>query len=183
MIKLLFKFILKLKGWKITHYPPPGLQKFVMIIAPHTSMWDFIWGRLILTVLGLRVKFLIKQEVFWFPIGILLKAMGGLPVDRKRGSMMIHQVVEELEKAERLVIVITPEGTRAKTSKWKKGFYRIAEKAGVPVGVGFLDYKTMTCGVSYTFQPSGDFENDFRQIAEIYIGKEGKHSDRFAIPQ
>lgn len=182
MAKQFFRWILKQTGWKSTHAHPVDLKRFVLIIAPHTSMWDFVWGKLFVAALGYKVKFLIKKEVFWFPLGLLIRALGGLPVNRNRGNQMIHQVVEAFEKHEELVVVITPEGTRAATTHWKKGFYHIALKAGVPVAVGYLDYPTRTYGVVFTFMPTGDFKKDFEPIAALYRSKTGKHPDRFALP-
>lgn len=177
-----FGWVLRVSGWKATHLPPPGLDKFVLIIAPHTSMWDFVWGRLILSSMHLRVKFLIKKEIFWFPLGLLLKALGGLPVDRTHGNQMIHQVVEAYERSTKLVVVITPEGTRKRIRHWKKGFYRIAKSAGVPVAVGYLDYSTRTYGIVYNFMPSGDFEKDCESMVRFYSDKTGKHAERFEVP-
>ncbi len=182
MIYHIYKWILRLYGWKVATPPPPDLKKYVMIIAPHTSLWDFVWGRMILTVLHLKVKFLIKQEAFWFPLGLLLKAMGGLPVNRKKGGQMIHQVVEAFSRYEELVVVITPEATRAPIKNWKKGYYFIAQKAGLPIGVGFLDYRTRTYGLGFIFYPTGDYEKDFRQIASFYSKIQGKFPERFALP-
>ncbi len=170
-------------GWKVSDNHCQLPEQSILIIAPHTSMWDFIWGKMMLSVLGLRVKFLIKQEAFWFPLGIILKAMGGIPVNRRRGRVMIQQVVNVLENNKKVTIVITPEGTRAPTKNWKKGFYHIAIKAGVPVVAGFLDYGSLTYGADLVFKPSGDYERDFIMIAKIYKGRQGKYKDRFLIPE
>jgi 1-acyl-sn-glycerol-3-phosphate acyltransferase len=185
MIPRLSRWILALSGWQMTHPAPEGVDRFVLVIAPHTSMWDFVWGKLILTGMKLRVKFMIKKEIFWFPLGPLLKWLGGIPVDRGRGNMMIHQVVDAFEhyRGRGLTVVITPEGTRSPTRYWKKGFYRIAMSAKVPVAVGYLDYATRTYGIVFTFEPTGDFDKDCAAIPDFYSNKVGKHPERFLLPE
>lgn len=162
--------------------PPDDLKKFVLIIAPHTSMWDFVWGKLILSSSGYSVKFLIKKEMFWFPIGSILKFLGGIPVDRRKGGKMVQHVVEEFEKNSEFVIAITPEGTRAKTTKWKRGFYNIARLADVPIAVGYLDYSCKRAGVEIIIKPTGDFNKDFKVITNVYKDKHGKYPEKFSLP-
>jgi 1-acyl-sn-glycerol-3-phosphate acyltransferase len=181
-MRRLAQWLLKINGWKRTDTVPELPDKFVLMIAPHTSMWDFVWGRLMTTSLGLNVRFLIKQEVFWFPLGGVLRWMGGMPVNRSRGNQMIQQVVDELARKNRLVIVITPEGTRSPIARWKKGFYHIAVGAGIPIGVGYLDYKTKTYGIGRFIHPTGNFLHDFSEALEVYAGKMGKHPQRFLLP-
>jgi 1-acyl-sn-glycerol-3-phosphate acyltransferase len=181
-IKNVFQRLLTINGWKQMDTTAALPDKFVLMIAPHTSMWDFVWGKMMTSALGLNVRFLIKQEVFWFPLGMLLKGMGGLPVNRGRGNTMVQQVVEELSKHKRLVIVITPEGTRSPVKRWKKGFYHIAVNANIPIGVGYLDYKTRTFGIAKIIHPTGNFSLDFARVLEVYAGKEGKHPGRFLLP-
>lgn len=182
-MKKISRWLLKLNGWKLNDSQIDFPDKFVLIIAPHTSMWDFVWGRLMLSAFGLKARFLIKQEVFWFPLGRLLKWLGGMPVNRSRGNTMVQQVVEELAKHEQLVIAITPEGTRAAVKRWKKGFYRIAVSANIPIGVGYVDYSSCTYGIVKFIQPTGDFQHDFAQITTVYQGKRGKHPERFLVPE
>lgn len=178
-----YNWILKRAGWKITHRVPEEVGRFVLVIAPHTSMWDFVWGWLILKAMRLRVKFLIKKEMFWWPLGPALRALGGLPVDRTQGSHSVHEAAEALRRARKLVIAITPEGTRARTTRWKKGFYRIATEANVPVAFGYLDYKSRSCGIVQIVYPAGNFEKDVLPVLEMYHDKSGRHPERFALPQ
>ncbi|HRZ41256.1 MAG TPA: 1-acyl-sn-glycerol-3-phosphate acyltransferase [Bacteroidales bacterium] len=177
-----YNWILNQAGWKITHRAPEGVERFVLVIAPHTSMWDFVWGWLILKAMHLRVKFLIKKEMFWWPVGPVLRGLGGIPVDRSQGSQSVHEATEALLKATRLVIAVTPEGTRARTTRWKKGFYRIALGADVPVAFGYLDYKSRSCGIVRIVCPTGNFEQDVLPVLELYAGKSGRHPDRFSLP-
>lgn len=139
MLSLLARWTLRLLGWKINSVIPPGMNKCIIAVAPHTSFYDFVIGRLAYWKMGIKVKFLIKKESFRFPFKRLLLHMGGIPVDRGRSSKMVDEVVGWFDRSESLYIVITPEGTRKPVKHWKKGFYYIALKAGVPIALGFLD--------------------------------------------
>ena len=180
-MKLLAKLILWLFGWKVVGGLPAGVRKCVVLVAPHTSMWDFVVGRLAFTVLHVPVKFLIKQEMFRHGLGQVLKAMGGIPVDRSKSSNMVEQVAKIFDQYASLYIAVTPEGTRKLVTSWKKGYYYIAIKANVPVVLGFLDYKEKRCGLEKVLIPSGDYEKDFRLIEAFYRGRHGKHPERFNL--
>ena len=180
-MKYLSKLILHLAGWKVVGGLPPGIRKCVVIVAPHTSMWDFVWGRLAFTVIGIRVKFLIKKEAFAHGLGPLLRWLGGIPIDRSKSNHMVEQVAELFSQYESLYITITPEGTRSLVTSWKKGYYYIALRAKVPVILGFLDYKEKKCGLGPVMLPSGNYEEDFRQIEDFYRGRQGKHPEKFNL--
>ncbi|MDT8308852.1 MAG: 1-acyl-sn-glycerol-3-phosphate acyltransferase [Bacteroidales bacterium] len=181
MFYLLSKLLLWIIGWKFTRKPDKSLQKFIMVIAPHTSMWDFVLGRIFFSVLQLRPRFMIKKEMFWFPLGPIIRFMGGIPVDRKNNKNLVNTIAGKLRERERMVLVITPEGTRKPTSHWKKGFYTIAERAHVPIALGYLDYVKKECGVGPVFFPSGNFEQDFEMITAFFSDKTGKHPERFNL--
>ncbi len=157
-------------------------ERCVLIVAPHTSFWDFVWGWCFMQEYGLKVKFLIKQEVFFFPLGLLLKWLGGIPVDRRRGNNMVQQVVDAYQKHQKLCVVITPEGTRKPTRNWKKGFHHIARQANVPVAVGYVDYATKTYGLPLVFAPSDDFAKDMQDVVEVYQNRKGKYPEMFLLP-
>lgn len=162
-------FILKLFGWKFEGSFRPEMNRCVMIEAPHTSSWDFVLGRIGIWILGLNGRFLIKKEFFKFPLGLVLKAIGGLPVDRgNRKNGIVSQVVAHFEQNEKFTIVITPEGTRKYARNWKRGFYEIAVEAKVPIVLSFIDYGRKTCGVMETFYPTGNFNEDIQKIQERY---------------
>lgn len=162
-------FILKLFGWKFEGSFRPEMNRCVMIEAPHTSSWDFVLGRIGIWILGLNGRFLIKKEFFKFPLGPVLKAIGGLPVDRgNRKNGIVSQVVAHFEQNEKFTIVITPEGTRKYARNWKRGFYEIAVEAKVPIVLSFIDYGRKTCGVMETFYPTGNFNEDIQKIQERY---------------
>ena len=154
---------------------PEGGKKSIVISAPHTSIEDFIIGRCFFWNEGRPVKFLIKQEFFKNPLlrGILVK-MGGIPVDRSKGNTMIIKTAALFKQYDELNIVITPEGTRKRVERWKRGFYYIAEMAEVPVILGFMDFKTKKCGFGPVLYPSGDFDKDWVTIENFYRGMVGK---------
>ena len=175
------KFILKLIGWKVIINMPPDTRKFVTMMAPHTSNWDFLLGWLGYMSIGVDSKYLIKKEAFVFPLGALLSAMGAIPVDRKASTNIVFQVGEMFKKADSLAITITPEGTRSLNRTWKRGYYYIAEHAHVPVAFGFLDYSTKTGGIGGTLMPSGDYEADLKIIEAFYADKKAKFPEKFSL--
>jgi 1-acyl-sn-glycerol-3-phosphate acyltransferase len=178
---LISTILLRLFGWRIQGNLPPEIKKCVVVVAPHTSMWDFVWGRLAWYKLRLRVRFLIKKELFSFPLGILVKGLGGIPVDRSKSGGMVDYVADLFSKYDSLYITITPEGTRKLNPHWKRGFYFIAVKAKVPIALGVLDYKEKSGGVGMIFTPSGDFESDFKMIEDFYRGKGAKHPEKYNL--
>jgi len=180
-MRFLSKWILKLIGWKVIGKMPDGLRKCIMIEAPHTSNIDFILGRLAFYQLGINAKFLIKQELFKFPLGGLLRAMGGIPVNRGKKNNMVDYVADLFHHTDELVVIITPEGTRKYNAHWKKGFYHIAAKANVPVILGFIDYKKKEGGIGPLFYPSGDFDKDFALIQDFYKGKNARHPEKYNL--
>ena len=127
------------------------------------------------------IKFLIKKEFFKFGLGWFLRKIGGIPVDRSKGNNMVAKTAVVFHQYDELNIVITPEGTRKRVEKWKRGFYYIAELAKVPVVLGFIDFKTKTCGYGPSFIPSGDFEKDWPVLEEFYRGMQGKKKGCFNL--
>lgn len=175
------RFIFWVWGWKLNGGIPEGINKCVIIQAPHTSMRDFVMGWLASKILGERFSFIIKKEAFFFPLGYILKAMGGIPVDRSHSMGTVKQVVEVFGRSSKLYLVITPEGTRKRTTRWKRGFYYIAQTAQVPVLLGYLDYKRKICGIGGQLTISGDFEADFKKVEDFYRGMQGRHKGMFNL--
>ena len=175
------KFILKIAGWKIIGGIPPDITKCVVVMAPHTSMWDFIWGRLAYWVLGVKAKFLIKKEMFGSILGPILKWMGGIPIDRSKSSNTVDAIADLFSHYDSLFITITPEGTRKLNPHWKKGFYYIAIKANVPIAFGFLNYEKKEGGIDEIFTPTGNFDEDFKVVEDFYRGRKAKHPERFNL--
>lgn len=173
MSKFLF-WILKIFGWKIDERSPVGVKKAVVVVGPHTSNWDFIIGRIAFAHYGVDAKFLIKKELFFPPLGWLLKAMGGIPVDRKRKNNITEYAMEVFAEHETCFLVFTPEGTRSYNPSWKKGFYYIAQKANVPIYIAYIDYKRKIGGFDQLFTPTGDADKDIRYIKTVlsqYTGR------------
>ncbi|MCT4560353.1 MAG: 1-acyl-sn-glycerol-3-phosphate acyltransferase [Crocinitomicaceae bacterium] len=173
MGKLLFS-ILKLFGWKIDPKSPQGVKKCVVVMGPHTSNWDFIIGRIAFGHYKVKAKFLIKKELFFPPMGWLLKALGGIPVDRQKGSNLTDQAVKIIMNSDEIFMVFTPEGTRSYNPKWKRGFYYIAQKAQVPIYVGYIDYKKKIGGFDSLFEPTGNVEADIQELKRRLSKYEGR---------
>ena len=181
MTGLVSKFILKIFGWRITRGLPEGLEKCVLIVAPHTSNYDFIIGRLAFYALGVKVKFLIKKEVFRYGGSLIFKPLGGIPVDRSKSNHMVSYIAEQFKKKNKLCVIITPEGRRSLNTRWRKGFYYIALKSDVPIALGVLDYKYKTAGIEEVLYPGGDFEKDFAFIEEFYRGRNARFPENYNL--
>lgn len=169
-----FFWLLKLFGWTIDERSPEAVKKAVVVVGPHTSNWDFIIGRIAFAKYRVNAKFLIKKELFFPPMGWLLKAMGGIPVDRKRKNNITEQAVEIFNNEESCFLVFTPEGTRSYNPNWKKGFYYIAQKANVPIYIAYIDYKNKKGGFHSHFEPTGNSDADIRYIKEVLSQFTGK---------
>lgn len=175
------RLILKMLGWTV-EATAPDCAKCVICVAPHTSNWDFIIGKLAYASIGRRASFLMKSTWFFFPLGPIFKAMGGIPVRRgakAAGQSLVADVADRLEKAKRLQIAITPEGTRSRTTEWRTGFLRIAEQAQVPCVLAAIDYRRKAVEINRVFWPSGDIEADMRQIKDYYKPFIGRHPEKF----
>lgn len=174
--------LLKMAGWSSKGYLPER-RRFIVISAPHTSMWDFVIGRLFYFEHNLRAMVMIKKELFFFPLGWFLKKIGAFPVDRnKRDSSTVDQIVEAFAREKDLILTITPEGTRKKVKHWKKGFYTISMRAGVPILPSYFDYRTKTVGIGELFTPSGNYPEDMKQLLPFFKGVTAKHPENFHLP-
>lgn len=180
-MRTLAKLILDLMGWRVTHPMPPGINKAVIIMAPHTSNWDFVIGRLGFASQGIKAKFIIKKESFFFPLGVVLRALGAVPVDRGMSTGTVKKITHYFTESEEFLLLITPEGTRRLVKKWKKGYYFIAQQAHVPIIMSFLDYRTKSGGLGPVLYPSGDYEADLKIIEDFYKDKQAKHPDKFNL--
>ena len=178
MKKRLSQFILKLMGWKIGNILPE-VPKCVIVVAPHTSNYDFILGKLAYTAIGRTANFLIKKSWFVFPFNIFFNSIGGIAVDRDRKTSITDKLAIEFERRDKFQLALTPEGTRKRVKKWKKGFYFIAMKAQVPIVLVALDYGKKTVSFLDTFYPTGDFDGDIKIIRSNYNHIEAKHPDQF----
>lgn len=178
MSKFIPKLIFKLTGWKIQGQAPT-LKKYVLVAAPHTSNWDFVYGLCAWQLYGMKPRYLIKKEFYVFPLNILFHLTGGLPVDRSKSNKLTDAMVEMFEQRDEFIALVPPEGTRKKVERWKTGFYYLAIKANVPIVLGILDYKLKSARLSEPFIPTGDIEKDFATIREFFKGATGKNPEGF----
>lgn len=177
LTKLFFRFCFWLAGWKMKGYRP-DLNKFVLIVAPHTSNWDFFIGLCARSLSDLESRFLIKNSITKIPIiGWLVYQLGGRGVDRSRHTNLVDQVAELFEKEDKFVMTITPEGTRSFNPNWKTGFYRIASKAKVPIQVVGFDFENRVVEYAELIYPSGDMDKDIEHIKDYYSTIKGRHPE------
>lgn len=159
----------------------PTEEKYVAVVAPHTSFMDMIIGKFYNWAIGMKPNIMVKKEFFFFPMNILIKSWGGIPVDRKNAVNIVDQMSEYFKKKKKLILVITPEGTRSLNTEWKTGFYRIAEKAEVPIYMIFGDFKKKTVGFLGKFEPTGNMEEDIKKIKRNFVGITGYHENKFSV--
>jgi 1-acyl-sn-glycerol-3-phosphate acyltransferase len=178
VFKLLARIFLAWHGWE-TVGTTAAEKKFVLIGAPHTSNWDLIHLFAIKsTTLNIDVSWIVKHTVFWWPLGPILRALGGVPIHRDHPGGVVEQMVRAFDEAESLCLLLTPEGTRSYAPYWKSGFYRIAKGAGVPIQLGFVDCANRRAGFGPTFMPSDDLRADMDKIRAFYAGKTGRYQDQ-----
>jgi 1-acyl-sn-glycerol-3-phosphate acyltransferase len=169
---------LKMLGWRVEG-EIPSIKKFVIIAAPHTSNWDFPITLAVAFALKVKIYWMGKAAMFRWPFGALLRWLGGIPIDRSRTHNMVDQSVQAFQERDNLIMVVPPEGTRKKVSYWKTGFYHIARGAGVPIVLGFLDYRRKAGGIGPTFFPTGRIGEDLNQIHAFYAAITGKRQRQF----
>ena len=182
MLKLLARLIFFVSGWKLDPASIRHIRRAVVIAAPHTSNWDIVYALAALRLLELPVKFTIKKEWVNSPMGLILRPLGAIPIDReyRKGKKvsMTQTMIELFDRYEELIMVVTPEGTRQYAPEWKTGFYRVAEGANVPVLLGHLDYKNKVAGVGPAVYTTGDIDADIGKIKDFYRTKQGRYPDR-----
>ena len=185
----MWKLFIKLAGWKVNASVPEGVGRCVMIAAPHTSNWDFPFMIAAFRILKLKVRFTIKDSWFKFPFNLVIGPLGGIAIDRtpkKEGEERLS-IVEAMANLfadnKQLVVLVTPEGTRAKRTQWKSGFYHTAKLAGVPICLGYLDYEKKIAGVGAVVHPSDDMEADMRKIMAFYKDLKGEHPEKFSLDE
>lgn len=174
------KLLFGLMGWK-EHVTVPRHDKCVICVAPHTSNWDFIIAKLYYYAIGRKARFMMKKEWFFFPLGMLFRAMGGIPVDRSRKTSLTEQMAEQFRRSKRFLLVITPEGTRKANPDWKKGFYYIARGADVRVLLMGFDFPTRTLSITKELQLSDNVDECIREMKQHFKQYTGKHPEKFAI--
>ncbi len=167
-------------GWtkNVTEQHP---KKYIICLAPHTSNWDFLIGQLYMRAEGFHANFLMKKEWFFWPVGVIARKIGGIPVYRDKKTHMTSQLAEIARNRNEFTLTITPEGTRSANPDWKKGFYYIALEADIPILLYAIDYESKNIECTRTFFPTGDIEADMTEIKQYYKNFKGKHPEKFSI--
>jgi 1-acyl-sn-glycerol-3-phosphate acyltransferase len=187
MGKWIAKMVFWIFGWTLDDHLKNDFKRCVMIAAPHTSNWDLVFARSAFTLMNIPIRFTVKREWLRFPFKGIMLALGAIGIDRsakKPGDprpSMTEAMIELFEKNKELVVMVTPEGTRKKVTKWKTGFYHVAVGAKVPIALGYLDYKNRIAGVNKVIYPTGDLQKDMQEIMDYYKNIQGKHPEKFSI--
>ncbi len=180
LLRALSLAFLKLNGWRIEGALPATSRKAVLIAAPHTSNWDLPYTLMCAFALRLHIRWMGKASIFRFPFGALMRWLGGIPVDRSKANNLVAASAEAIRSAQGpLQLVVPPEGTRGRTRHWKTGFYFIAQQAGVPIVLAFMDYERKVAGLGPEFVPTGDVERDMAEIKRFYAGVKGRNAGQF----
>jgi len=181
MIKALSRFLLcRVWGFKL-NVTEPIPEKYIIALAPHTSNWDFIIGNLYSGVTGVKYQFLMKKEWFTWPLGYMMRALGGIPIDRSKRTRVTEQIAQRAKEEKEFRLCITPEGTRKRNPEWKKGFYYIALMADLPILLYGLDYERKVIECTKTIIPNGNIEEQMVEIKEYFSHFKGKHPEKFAL--
>lgn len=175
VVSRLCAFILRLTGWRLSYRQP--CRKGLVILYPHTSNWDFVFGMLTIGALRLPARWAAKDTLFKGVSGRLFSALGGVPVNRRERTGFVDQMVAEFARHEDFILAMAPEGTRSRTECWKSGFYRLALAAKVPLGLGYMDYARRELGVEVWLDLSGDMATDMDCIRAAYAGHRGRRPE------
>ncbi|HEY8175881.1 MAG TPA: lysophospholipid acyltransferase family protein [Gemmatimonadaceae bacterium] len=167
------RWMLRAMAWSIDG-AIPNVRKFVIIVAPHTSNWDFVVGIAAKWALGLRVVFLGKDTLFRFPLGAAMRALGGVPVDRSASHDVVQGIVQEFARRERMILALAPEGTRKRVQRWRTGFYHAAHGARVPILPVALNWGKRAIEIGSLFTTTGDVERDVRELQDRFSDVSGK---------
>ena len=176
MLAAVARFLLKVGGWTPIGGIPDA-PKAVIIAAPHTSNWDAYWAMVYKIAIGVEIHFFAKHTLFWFPLGTLLRSLGGIPLDRSQAASAVDKAVEMFGTHKSFYFGLAPEGTRSLTGGWKTGFYRIARGASVPVYLGVIDYRNKKIGMQKRVLLSGNVDEDMEICANHYAEIEGRHPE------
>ncbi len=170
------RFMMGIRGWRVEG-GFPDIPRMVLIVAPHTSNWDFLTGTWVKLAMRMGARFVGKHTLFRGPLGVLMRWLGGVPVDRSNAAGFVEETARVLRESERMTLVLAPEGTRKHTDRWKSGFYRIAVAAGVPIVLAGFDYPRKVIFFGPTIEPTGDYERDLALIQSHF------NADMALIPE
>ena len=174
LLRGLALLVFKCTGWQ-PRGSKPALTKYVIIAAPHTSNWDFIYTLCLAFIHRINPVIMMKDAWFRWPLGPVFRWLGARPIDRSRANNVVAQSIAQFHRRDHLVLVVPPSGTRKRVAYWKTGFYHIANGAGVPIVLGFLDYRRKIGGFGPIVQPTGDIDADMTRIREFYRDISGKY--------
>lgn len=176
-MKHVSQLLLNILGWKIINEIPPGLKKYVVAVAPHTSWKDFFLGLFVRSAMNRKIYYLGKKELFDSPFGFFFWWTGGRPVDRKQKTGLVDQVVKLFDDSEEFAIAVAPEGTRKQVQNFKTGFYFIAQKAKVPIIPCLFDYEHKTVHFLKPFYTTTDSEKDLNMLWSFFEGVKGAKAE------
>jgi 1-acyl-sn-glycerol-3-phosphate acyltransferase len=182
-MKLISRLLFWITGWKLEGTFPKGVTKVVITAAPHTSNWDFVYARAAFYLLDVPLNYTIKKEFMVGPLGWMLRSMGAIPIDRspkiegQKRKSMVEAMADLFKERDSLAVMVTPEGTRKYVPEWRTGFYYTALKGGVPLVLGFLDYKNKIAGIGPVLQLTGNVEEDIEKMKVFYRTKTGKYPE------
>jgi 1-acyl-sn-glycerol-3-phosphate acyltransferase len=179
-LRVLSKIILKVIRWRVDGSLPVDQKKYVLIVAPHTSNWDFFLFVLTVSVLRLQPSVLIKDTIFIGPLGWFLRYCGAIPVNRRQAGSLVTYISGIYEEREEFVLIITPEGTRSPNANWKRGFHHVARAAEVPILVVYVDSAVRTIGIEGLMDPSEDVDGDIQKLKTFFDGKKGLKPENYA---
>ncbi|MCA9524230.1 MAG: lysophospholipid acyltransferase family protein [Myxococcales bacterium] len=182
MTRTFARLFLRLSGWQ-PEGNAPTCKRYVLIASPHTSNWDLAYMLAIASVLRVKIHWMGKHTLFRFPLGWLMRSVGGIAIDRRAQHGVVKQVADRLKEADELVMVVPPEGTRRASKYWKSGFYHIAREAQVPVVCGFLDYRRKRGGFGPAIELSGNVRADMDRFREFYAPIQGKFPQKATPPR
>jgi 1-acyl-sn-glycerol-3-phosphate acyltransferase len=176
----LARTVLRLSRWRtVGRVPSSG----ILVGAPHTSNWDWVAMLLLTWSNGVQARVLVKRELFRGPLAPLLRATGGIPLDRSNPGETVSALLAQAGDDQPFLLVLAAEGTRERTDYWKSGFYRMAQQTGLPISLGFVDGPSRTIGIGPTFAPTGDVAADMDRVRAFYADKHGIHPARRTEPR
>ncbi len=180
MLSRFSMWVLNKFGWMV-HADYPGVEKYVLIAAPHTSNWDFPVGILAARAMKLDVRWMGKHTLFHWPCGWFFRALGGIPVYREQDKHLSQQMADLFARSERLILALAPEGTRSKKNHWKTGFYYKTQAADEPLVLGDLDNGPKQLCSARAYYPCDDIEADFSLIRQFYKDRRGKIPEKESL--
>ena len=171
------RMLSRLMGWTIK-YNVPDDPKMVLLFFPHTSNVDVIHAVPTAFALGLKPNWLVKDDIYHGPLKRMLDKVGAIPINRLAKENKVEQIAAAIQETDRVILALSPEGTRSKTEYWRSGFYHIARLAEVPIHFAYINYPTKTIGAEPGFIPTGDMDADMARIREFYQDKRGRFPEK-----